>query len=150
MLFYYLTGDKTRDVFLNSRPIASLRLENTWGGLILVDLLKIMLHHIFQDFCNRLTLGGLIYGTTFVLVFWWAYIRGARIWSSTALKTSSLSNLVPLGKRWKPISTSTVTAKLHKHSFADVKIGFLKNFENLIGLHLCQSLFNKVAGLQLY
>ena len=48
MPFYYFTASKTRDVFHNSGPIASLKLKNTWGGaLISVDLLKITLFHIF-------------------------------------------------------------------------------------------------------
>ena len=67
MSFYCLTANKTRDVYHNSGPLASLRLKNTWGGaLISVDILKITLLHIFFLYFYE----GLIYGTTFVLVFW--------------------------------------------------------------------------------
>ena len=77
MLFYYLTANTTRDVFHNSGPVASLRLKNTWGGaLISVDLLKVtLLCILFYISIMGLYLGVLIYGTTFVLAFWWAYIR---------------------------------------------------------------------------
>ena len=63
--------------FRNSRPLASLRLKNTWGGaLISVDLLKVtLLCILFYISIMGLYLGVLIYGTTFVLAFWWAYIR---------------------------------------------------------------------------
>ena len=78
MLFYYLTANTTRDVFHNSGPVASLRLKNTWGGaLISVDLYKITLFYIlFLSFYNGHIFGGLINGATFVLIIWWAYIRG--------------------------------------------------------------------------
>ena len=64
--------------FRNSRPLASLRLKNTWGGaLISVDLYKITLFYIlFLSFYNGHIFGGLINGATFVLIIWWAYIRG--------------------------------------------------------------------------
>ena len=77
MLFYYLIANKTRDVFRNSRPLASLRLKNTWGGaLISIDLLKVtLLCILFYISIMGLYLGVLICGTTFVLAFWWAYIR---------------------------------------------------------------------------
>ena len=52
MPFYSLTANKTHDVFHNSEPLALLRPKNTRGGAL-----------ISVDF------GGLIYGTTFVLVF---------------------------------------------------------------------------------
>ena len=46
-LFYYLTLNKTRDVFHNLGPLISLRLKNTGrAALISVDLLKITLLHI--------------------------------------------------------------------------------------------------------
>ena len=46
--YYYLTANKTRDVFHNSGSLASLKLENTWGGaLISVYLFKITLLFIF-------------------------------------------------------------------------------------------------------
>ena len=81
MWFYYLAAYKTLDVFHNLGPLNWLRLKNIWGGvLISVDLLKITLLLIFfLYFYNRLIFGkgGLIHGTTFVLVFWWTYIRGA-------------------------------------------------------------------------
>ena len=57
--FYYLTANKTRDVFQNSGPLASLRLKSTWGAvLISVDLLKITLLHIsFYIFIIGLCMG---------------------------------------------------------------------------------------------
>ena len=33
--YYYLTANKTRDVFHNSGPLASLKLENTLGGALI-------------------------------------------------------------------------------------------------------------------
>ena len=76
MSFYYLTANKTGDVFQNSGPLASLRLQNSgWGALISVDLLKKhSSRYSFHIFITGLYLegwysGGLIYGTTFVLYF---------------------------------------------------------------------------------
>ena len=48
MTFYYLGGNKTRDLFQNLKPLASLSLKYTWGGaLSSVDLLKITFLRIF-------------------------------------------------------------------------------------------------------
>ena len=35
MTFYYLTTNKTRDIFHNSEPVVSLRLENAKGGALI-------------------------------------------------------------------------------------------------------------------
>ena len=89
MPFYYLAENKTRDAFHNSGPLAALRVKHTWEGALILgelDLLKITRLHIifFLLFYNGLKFGrgggflyseGIIYGTTFMLVFWWAYIR---------------------------------------------------------------------------
>ena len=81
-----MTANKIHDAFHRSGPLASLRLKNTWGGaLTSEDLLKIRFSVYSFSTCKMglyfwgLILGGPIYGTTFVLVFWWAYIRGAYI-----------------------------------------------------------------------
>ena len=83
--FYYLTASKTPNVFHNSGQLASLRLKNTWGGvLISVDTLKITLLHIFfLHFDN-----GLKYRPTFVLVFWWLFIWGAYMLTFGVLRYS--------------------------------------------------------------
>ena len=60
MSFYYLTTNKTCDVFHNSGSLAALRLKNTSGGaLISVGILKItFLYIFFLHFYNGLILGG--------------------------------------------------------------------------------------------
>ena len=76
MPFYYLTAEKSCDVFHNTGPLALLRLKNTLERvLISVDLLKVTLLHIFFVYSyTGLIFGGLTYGITFVLIFWWTYI----------------------------------------------------------------------------
>ena len=79
MPFYYLTANKTRNVFHNSGPLSLLRLKNSWrGALISVDLLKItLLHILFVYFYNRLIfrgayirnyfcVSGFIYGKSYI------------------------------------------------------------------------------------
>ena len=59
MPFYYLTVNKTRDVFHKLGPLASLGLKNTFGGaLISVDVLKTeLLHKFLSYFYNGLVFG---------------------------------------------------------------------------------------------
>ena len=59
MPFYYLTVNKTRDVFHKLGPLASLGLKNTFGGaLISVDVLKTeLLHKFVSYFYNGLVFG---------------------------------------------------------------------------------------------
>ena len=79
MPFYYLTANKTRDVFHNSEPLSLLRLKNSWReALISVDLLKITLLHILFAYFNNgiifreayirnyFCVSGFIYGETFI------------------------------------------------------------------------------------
>ena len=87
MPFYYLTANKTRDVFHNSGPLSLLRLKNSWrGALISVDLLKItLLHILFVYFYN-----GLIF-------------RGAYIWNHFCISgfIYGKSYIREVGERWK-------------------------------------------------
>ena len=57
--YYYVTANKTRDVFYDSGPLNSIKLENTWGGaLISVDVFKItFLHILFLYFYNGFIFG---------------------------------------------------------------------------------------------
>ena len=56
MPFYYLTENKTSDVFHNSGPSASLKLKNTWEEALISEyLLKVTLLHIF--FCVSILIG---------------------------------------------------------------------------------------------
>ena len=80
MPFDYLRANKTRGLFHKSRPLALLRLKNTWGeALSSVDLLKITLLHIFFLYFHNgpifFFLGGAgrgeIYGIIDVLIYWW-------------------------------------------------------------------------------
>ena len=57
--YYYVTANKTRDVFYDSGPLNSIKLENTWGGaLISVDVFKItFLYILFLYFYNGFIFG---------------------------------------------------------------------------------------------
>ena len=78
MPFYYLTANKTSDVFHNSGPLAPLRLKNTWGGaLVSVDLLKITMLHIF--FLYFIFEGAYIWNHFRVSILMGLYTRGLNL-----------------------------------------------------------------------
>ena len=88
MPFYYLTANKTREVFHNSEPLSLLRLKNSWReALTSVDLLKItLLHILFAYFYN-----GVIFREAYIrnyfcvsgFIYGEAYIRGVFSFTST-------------------------------------------------------------------
>ena len=85
-----MTANKTRDVFHNSEPLASLRLKNTWEGpLISVDLLKnnTYSHTLFIFLKWAFIWGGLYTKPLSVSILMGGY-TGSYIWSFTGSYSS--------------------------------------------------------------
>ena len=137
MPFYYLTANKTLDVFHNSEPLSLLRLKNSWReALISVDLLKItLLHILFAYFYN-----GVIFREAYIPNYFYvsgfiheeAYIRGAFSFASTFYTNMNKNfNSTMVVKVWV---LGTVLVKQHLKRLSSFELFYVKSlsqFKNL-------------------
>ena len=137
MPFYYLTANKTHDVFHNSEPLSLLRLKNSWReALISVDLLKItLLHILFAYFYN-----GVIFREAYIRNYFYvsgliheeAYIRGAFSFASTFYTNMNKNfNSTMVVKVWV---LGTVLVKQHLKRLSSFELFYVKSlsqFKNL-------------------